>query len=205
MMWREDFCISTLRDIIAKVPYNARKNIFNAMQIETKRLLLRPLRATDASAVARIWADPTVTRYMGGPRNFEELRALFNQDAQSDPAPQFDLWPVIEKASGDIIGHCGIIEKVVDGQTEHELVYVFATSAWGKGYAAEAAAAVKQYAFEQLNLGRIVALIDPENTASERVAIRVGMHFEKDTLRPNGKTLRVYVAHSQIPILTGWP
>lgn len=69
---------------------------------------------------------------------------------------------------------------------------MFAPSVWGKGYATEAASAVKNYAFEELGLERIVSLIDPRNAASERVAIKIGMQFEKETLRPSGKTLRVY-------------
>jgi ribosomal-protein-alanine N-acetyltransferase len=165
------------------------------LELLTERLILRSLHASDVEAVARIWADPDVTRYMGGPRDFEQVRASLEQDAQADPAPQFDLWPVIEKATGDIIGHCGLLDKMVDDQMEFELVYVLAASAWGKGYATEVATALKHYAFERLGLDRIVALIDLENEASERVAVKVNMRYKKDTLRPSGKTLRVYAIH----------
>jgi ribosomal-protein-alanine N-acetyltransferase len=135
---------------------------------------------------------------MGGPRNSEEVCASLEQDAQADPAPPFDLWPVIENATGNIIGHCGILDKMVDDQTEYELVYVFAALSWGKGYATEAATAIKRYAFERLGLERIVALIDPENAASERVAVKVNMRYERDTLRPSGKRC-VYMQPTAIP------
>jgi ribosomal-protein-alanine N-acetyltransferase len=166
------------------------------MQIETERLLLRSLQSFDAQALAEIWSDPGVTLYMGGPRDFTETRELLEEEALSGAETNIGLWPVIEKTSGQVIGHCGLIDKDVDGQAEYELIYVFHTSAWGKGYATEAASAVKDYAFEQLDLKRIIALIDPENVASERVAKKIGMHFERKTCRPSGKVLRVYARHT---------
>ncbi len=164
--------------------------------IETERLLLRPLQLTDVEALARLWADPAVTRYMGGPRDFARTRASLEADASAAPA-EFDLWPVVEKATGQLVGHCGLLDKEVDGETEIELIYVFARPAWGKGYATEMAAALKDYAFAQLGLKRIIALIDPENGASERVAGKLNLVYERDTLRPNGKTLRLYAAGVQ--------
>lgn len=164
------------------------------MLIETQRLLLRPLVLADVEALVQIWTDPDVTRYMGGPRDPVKVRASLAEDAQANPPPQFDLQPVIAKVTGRIVGHCGITEKTVDDRAEHELVYVLAKSAWGKGYATEIAHAIKNYAFEQMNLKRIIALIDPENVASRRVAEKVGLRYEKETIRPGGKRMHVHAA-----------
>jgi ribosomal-protein-alanine N-acetyltransferase len=159
------------------------------MRIETERLLLRPLQAADAPAIARIWADSDFTRYMGGPRDFDKVRTSLEADALAEQPSQYDLWPVIEKTSGVIVGHCGLLDKIIDERTEVELVYVLAASTWSKGYATEIALALKDYAFTQLGLRRVVALIDPENTASEHVAIKVNMVFEKATIRPDAPRL----------------
>jgi len=166
------------------------------MRIETERLLLRPLQAADAAAIARIWTDPDVTQYMGGPRDFDKVRASLEADALAEQPSQYDLWPVIEKTSGLIVGHCGLLDKIIDERAEVELVYVLAASAWGKGYATEIALALKVYALTRLGLRRVVALIDPENTASAHVAIKVNMIFEKDTIRPDGMTRHVYMAEA---------
>ncbi|MBI5650565.1 MAG: GNAT family N-acetyltransferase [Chloroflexi bacterium] len=166
------------------------------MLLETARLILRSLRADDAPALATLWTDPDVTRFMGGPREYAKLIAIFDQDARVDPPPQFDLFPVIEKASGAIIGHCGLLDKEIAGATEIELVYVFAKSAWGKGYATEIAIALRDYAFDVIELDRIVALIEPENRASQRVAEKIGMTREKDVVRPGGTVRRLYVMHA---------
>ena len=161
-------------------------------QIETERLLIRPLEVSDASPLAAIWSDPAVTRHMGGPRNFVELRDQLEADARGGSQAQIDLWPVVERSSGRVIGHCGFVKKDVDGQTEIELTYVFESQSWGKGHATEAASALRDHAFQQLELRRIIALIDPENRASRRVAEKIGMSFERETTRPSGKVLRVY-------------
>jgi ribosomal-protein-alanine N-acetyltransferase len=162
------------------------------MRIETPRLLVRSLMVSDAGPLATLWADPEVTRYMGGPRNRDDIRVSLEEDAALTPTEKDDLWPVIEKATGTVIGHCGLLDKEVDGQDEVELVYVLARSAWGKGYATEAAQALRGYAFGALGLKRIISLIEPDNAPSERVATKVGMRLEKETVRPGGRLMRVY-------------
>ncbi len=76
---------------------------------------------------------------------------------------------------------------------ETELNYVFAKSVWARGYATEAARALCTFAAEHLRLPRLIALIDPENRASARVAEKVGMRFCKETIRPTGKRMQVYL------------
>jgi ribosomal-protein-alanine N-acetyltransferase len=173
------------------------------MHIETQRLVLRELQISDAAPLAQIWSDPDVTKFMGGPRDEARLRQDLEDEAESAAASRIDLWPVVEKASGEVIGHCGLLEKEVDGQAEIELIYVFGKAAWGQGYATEAAMAVREYAFEQLGLRRLIALIDPGNAASERVALKAGFRYEKETRRPSGKFLRVYAAHCREESIEG--
>ncbi len=162
------------------------------MRIETDRLIVRSNREVDLEPLAALWADPEVTYYMGGPRNYEEILRILREDAQLNPQPAFDLWPVIEKETGQIIGHCGILEKDIEGRNQHEIVYVLAESAWGNGFATEVASSLKDYAFDQLRLKRITALIDPDNLKSEVVATKIGLRYERDTVRPNGKEMRLF-------------
>lgn len=158
---------------------------------ETERLTIRPLTEPDIPVLASIWADDQVTRFMGGPRVFGEVCASFRRDLSAPPL-QFDLWPVVERSSRVVVGHCGLLPKKVDGHEEVELVYVFAAAFWRRGYATEAAAAIRDYAFRRLGVARLVSLIDPAHAASARVALKLGMKPERDTVRPSGKTMRVY-------------
>jgi len=162
------------------------------MILETERLIVRLLKVADVSALSKLWTDPDVTRFMGGPRDHEWLYAELTKDAEDKSPPKINLWPVIEKATNQIIGHCGLVDKEVDGQVEFDLTYVLVKTAWGKGYATEVAIAIADYAFKQLGLKRIIALIDPTNTASLHVAIKVGMHHEKDVVRTGGKMMQIY-------------
>jgi RimJ/RimL family protein N-acetyltransferase len=167
-----------------------------SLPIETARLLIRPLEIGDAAPLAAIWSDPLVTVHLGGPRDAATVRRQLEDEVRASVVRPYTLWPVVEKATGQVIADCGLIEKDVDGRREIELVYVLAASAWRRGFATEAAAAIRDYALQTLRLRRLIALIDPENVASARVAEKVGMRLERETQRPGGKRMRVYAVES---------
>lgn len=157
--------------------------------VETDRLVLRRMVAVDIAALVALWRDPEVTRHIGGPRPEEELaNALGDPPAVDDP---FDLFVLATRAGDEIVGHAGILEKIIDGKTEHELIYVLARSAWGQGYATEIGHALLAHARETLGLSRLVALIAPDNRASQRVAEKLGFVREQVLIR-NGKEKLVY-------------
>jgi ribosomal-protein-alanine N-acetyltransferase len=160
--------------------------------LETERLILRFQRASDVPALVDLWSDPQVTRHLGGPRDRAWLRSELEEVAQDPYAERYDLWPVVEKETGRVVGHCGLLDKEVEEKAEIELIYILAASAWGKGYATEIGRALKRYAFEHMGIERLIALIKPENGASERVALKVGMRLEKEVVRPGGAVRKVY-------------
>ena len=164
--------------------------------LETERLVLRRLQVSDVDALVSLWSDPDVTEFMGGPRDAERIRLLFLEGAADPLAETYDLWPLIEKKGGIVIGHCGLLDKTVDGREEIELVYVIEKNSWGQGYATEIARALRDHAFAALRLTRLISLIEPENAASEHVAQKVGMCLEKEIVRPGGETRRVYAIES---------
>jgi RimJ/RimL family protein N-acetyltransferase len=129
---------------------------------------------------------------MGEPRKAAELRASFEEDVANSASHRYYLWPVEEKATGEIVGHCGLLDKEINGKTEIELIYVFAKKTWGKGYATEIACALRDRTFEHMGLQRLVSPIDPGNVASGNVAVKVGMHLEQEIVRPGGVVKRLY-------------
>lgn len=144
-----------------------------------------------------------MTRHLGGPRNPEELARGLAADARNPDAEKLDLWPVEERPSGRLVGHCGLLPKQVEGKEETELVYVIAAADWGRGYATEIAFALRDQAFGPLGLRRLIALIHPENLASEKVARRVGMRLERELTRAGGArrlyALEAPAAHASRP------
>ena len=99
------------------------------------------------------------------------------------------------KNTGEQIGRCGPIVKEIEGVPEVELGYTLARAYWRHGYATEAARAALQYCFDVSGQRRIVAMIDPENHASIRVAKKIGMAFER-MIEWEGQPATLYVAHS---------
>ena len=75
-------------------------------------------------------------------------------------------------------GKCGLCE--VQETTEIEIFYMLVKTAWGKGYATEISRAVLKYGMETLGLKRIVALVYPENEASQNVILKMGMKYENE-------------------------
>jgi len=162
------------------------------MHLETQRLVLRDIEEDDAEALADLWTDPSVTMFMGGPRDYDNMISVFEQDAAAHDLRVYDLWTLVEKSSERIIGHCGLTDKDVEGELEIELIVVLAHDAWGKGYGSEIASALLEYAFTTAGLERVIALIEPNNRASERMAKSIGMHFERQVVRPGGHLRNVY-------------
>jgi len=155
------------------------------MQIaQTHRLLLRHFRPADADALMHIFGDSDVMFYGTGAKDRawveRWLAAVIEQDY---PNWGFGLWAVVLKANDALIGYCGLSQfKDLGGQPEVEIGYRLRKSHWGQGLATEAAIAVRDYFFTTLKLPRLVAMIDPRNTASINVATKLGMHYEKDVV-----------------------
>ncbi|WP_176466539.1 GNAT family N-acetyltransferase [Terribacillus saccharophilus] len=169
--------------------------------IETDRLLIRPYTTEDMHFLESLVSDPQVVRFIGNgrPRTKEGARLFFNWNLSHMKADQqFGLQVLVEKVSGESIGHAGLVPQEVDGVTELEVGYWIAPAFWGKGFASEAAAAFRDIALEQLNKNRIIALIYPDNIASCRVAEKLGMHVWKRIERHN-KPVLVYLKEKTPP------
>ena len=103
----------------------------------------------------------------------------------------YGLWGVFSKTTGKIIGRCGIENHMVDGQEEIMLSYLLDSQHWGYGYALECCHAVLEYVREELDIHRVVAVIDVSNSRSIKTAQKLGMECEKDFVY-NGRNAHLY-------------
>ena len=170
--------------------------------LETERLILRHIEWSDLDALHALMSDPDVMRYVGngspktrqqterlmgfwiadtgrawdGPtlERLPQLRRAIERDAH------FALWATVEKRTNRLIGRCGLLAWDLEGRKEVEVGYMIARSHWGQGFATEAARAVRDYGFERLGFARLISLIRPGNLASQRVAVKNGMLYERD-------------------------
>jgi ribosomal-protein-alanine N-acetyltransferase len=150
--------------------------------LETERLVLRHQVIQDLDALWALYCDPEITRYIpDAPRSRVEAKEELEWHMNGHPRfPELGLWASIHKETGKFIGRCGLLPWTIDGRQEVEVAYTIARDYWGQGLATEAAQAILNYGFEELNLSRLVSLIDAENIASQRVAEKIGMTFEKE-------------------------
>jgi ribosomal-protein-alanine N-acetyltransferase len=154
----------------------------NARQIRTERLVLRPIESEDLDAYAGMYADPEVVRYLGDPRTAsrEETAAWLDRAIRRNEREGWDLRSVLRVDDGALVGRCGIAVLEIDGVDEREIGFVLGREHWGRGFATEAATAMRDHAFGALGLSRLASPIHPENEASKRVVRKIGMTYERD-------------------------
>lgn len=98
---------------------------------------------------------------------------------------------LIEKATGKLIGHCGLLIQTVDQITELEIGYSLLPEFWNRGFAAESAKKCKDFAFENNFSDSIISIISLTSTPSENVAIKNGMWLDKIT-EYKGNKVNIY-------------
>ena len=167
--------------------------------VETERLLLRHFHLLDCAALDVVFGDAEVMRFGPGVQDQAWVRNWVRTCLENYyQTLGFGPWAVMEKASARLVGYCGLFYfPDIAGRPEVEIGYRLARAAWGQGYATEAARAVRDYGLEVLGLRRLVAIIDPHNAASLRVAEKIGMHFEQEVM------LEGYTYPDHLYVLTG--
>lgn len=150
--------------------------------LETDRLLLRHLEPGDIESLYPFYSDPEVRRYFPeGALTYAETRAEVEYYLKGHPDhPELGLWATMHKATNQFIGRCGLLPWTIDGQDEIEIAYLLGKAFWGQGLGTEAAQGIRDYAFEDLGVSRLVCVIDEDNLASIQVAKNMGMSFEKE-------------------------
>jgi [ribosomal protein S5]-alanine N-acetyltransferase len=151
--------------------------------LETERLILRHFHIFDGEAMARVFGDPEVMRYGPGVQTQAWIRDWLQNCLEDYRRLGFGPWAMVSKLDRTVIGYASLFHfPDIDGQSEIEVGYRLAKSYWGHGLATETVMGILQYAFHVLCLPRLIALIDPQNTASIRVAEKAGMHYKKDVM-----------------------
>ena len=139
--------------------------------IETRRLILRPTASQDLEPWVEFMAHES-TRFIGGPQPRSAVLRGFVTMAGAWAMDGFAMFSVIEKASGRWIGRVGPWRP--EGWPGTEVGWGISADVQGKGYATEAAAASMDWAFANLGWSRIIHTIDPLNTPSQVVAMKLG-------------------------------
>ena len=145
---------------------------FDELHLETARLILRPPRLDDLDALSEMMLDEQAARFIGGvmPRAlcWRQLMTMIG----SWHALGFAMFSVIEKDTGRWVGRLG--PWLPEGWPGPEVGWAIARDRWGRGYAVEGAVAATNWAFDTLGWTKVIHSIAPANTASQRVAEKLG-------------------------------
>ena len=148
----------------------------------TDRLELRTLTLADLDGLASMLGDAEALTYWGPPLTREESRSWIERNLARYKQDGIGRCAVVLRTTGELVGDCGLIRTLVEERPEVELGWIVRRNHQGRGIATEAAAAWRDYAFDTLDLERIVSMVSEENLASRRVAEKLGMTVEREAM-----------------------
>jgi RimJ/RimL family protein N-acetyltransferase len=153
--------------------------------LESERMVFRRPVMEEVDAYYVLYSDKETRQYFpdgtDGTLTYDETREEVEWFLNGHPRhPELGLWSTYLKATNEFIGRSGLLPWTLDGREEVEVAYLIDKRYWRQGLGTEAALAIRDYAFNQLGLSRLVCMIDPDNEASRKVAEHIGMTLEKE-------------------------
>ena len=163
--------------------------------LETARLTLREMNENDYAPLYAVLADSDIMQHY--PYTFDEarVRGWIARNIQRYREDGFGLWAVCLKESGAMIGDCGLTLQSIDGETLPEIGYHIRGDCQRRGYAKEAAGAVRDWAFAHTDYPALYSYCKYSNVASFKTAEAIGMRFERFYPDKEGGITRVSVIH----------
>ena len=162
------------------------------MILETERLILRKYSWEDFDRLYEILSDPETMAHYPKPYDAAGVRRWIEWSLDNYEKYGFGLWAVELKETGAFIGDCGLTMQCIDGELLPEIGYHIHKDHWRRGYASEAARAVRDWAFTNRDFDRIYSYMKDTNIASWSTAAAAGMKRVKSYPDPVDGTLLVY-------------
>jgi RimJ/RimL family protein N-acetyltransferase len=157
----------------------------------TERIRFRRYRTQDAKAVSEMFTDPQARRFypeMGRPQEIDRW-IRWNLDSYAEHG--FGLWVMEHRDEGLFLGDCGLTFQSVEGERLLELGYHLRERHRGRGYATEAGQACLAFAFDDLAASLVCSIVDPENEASMRLALRLH-RYRRTFIDDRGRTRELF-------------
>ncbi|WP_066715744.1 GNAT family N-acetyltransferase [Clostridium sp. Marseille-P299] len=160
----------------------------------TNRLIIRELTNNDFKDIYTMSKNPNVLKFINDMNEPYEVEFEKHKSHISNMYNfyGYGIWGIFLKDNGKLIGRCGLQNSLIGEITEIELGYLIDYDYWNNGYALEASEFVINYAKHNLDINRIIAVIDTNNIKSIKVATKLGMKLEKE-INHNDKDCFLYV------------
>ncbi len=156
---------------------------------ETERLFFRRIDQLDFNDWLKFFQDPLTSVHWIEEKFSPEVdcKKWYQKQLSRYENNRGGMNALIERESGRLIGHCGLLIQTVDGITELEIGYSLLPEFWNKGYAFEAASRCKDYAFQNNFSESLISIISITNLPSQKVALKNGMVIQKETIYNQNK------------------
>jgi RimJ/RimL family protein N-acetyltransferase len=162
------------------------------MVVETDRLILREMTEDDFDALYVVLADSNIMQHY--PYTFDEdrVKGWIRKNIERYKVFGFGLWAVVLKETGDVIGNCGLTMQIINGQIRPEIGYHIRKDCQRRGYASEAAKAVRDWTFITTPFNIIYSYMKHTNVPSYRTAMAYGCHLVDEFEDDINKITKVY-------------
>ena len=147
------------------------------MVLETERLLLREMKPDDFQALFRVLSDPETMWHYPFTFDGQHVMDWIERNMNRYRKDGFGLWAVCLKDTGEMIGDCGLTLQNINGELLPEIGFHIRRDCQRKGYAKEAAKAVRDWAFRNTDYPALYSYCKYTNEPSFRTAESIGMHF----------------------------
>ena len=158
------------------------------LELTTKRLALRPFSFSDLGLAIDLFTDEQIMRYVGGTIAKEKIVEEAEFYTRRGGRGCIGIWCICDRITGESLGSIALLplpvdkddtdwEQLIEDQLpdgEVEIGFLLKRTAWGNGYATEAAQRLLRFVFEDSPLEEVVAVIDPKNQSSRRVLEKIG-------------------------------
>ncbi len=162
------------------------------MEIKTERLILREYTYNDADALAQIISDAETMKHYPKPYDESGVRRWLDWSIENYAKYGFGLWAIELRETGEFIGDCGLTIQNIDGEQLPEIGYHINKRHWRKGFASEAARAVRDWAFMNTEYDSLYSYMTASNVASFSTAAAAGLKRIKEYSDEKGVPHLVY-------------
>ena len=152
----------------------------STMLLQTELIFLREFTYDDFDSLFEILSDAEVMKYYPKPFDADRVKGWIKWNQENYKNYGFGLWAVCLKDSGKLIGDCGVTIQNIDGNLLPEIGYHIHKDFWQQGYASEAAAAVREWAFENTKYDCLYSYMKYSNVPSYKTAQKIGMKKLKE-------------------------
>ncbi|MBO9702638.1 MAG: GNAT family N-acetyltransferase [Sporocytophaga sp.] len=169
--------------------------------LQTDRLIIKEYQTEYLNFAQKVFSDPQTMAFWPAPFILKETKKWIDRSIQSYKENGFGRYAIFLKKTNELIGDCGILKLETDNTLIHDLGYIIHTPYWNSGFGFEAAKAIMEYGFNELNIERLYANMPYNHAASIKVAEKLGMKRIKEFNNSKNRSILTYLYCSINPNL----